>query len=316
MRPEQLKELFLQDESIHLEYKSRLNLNKGNEGKAKFLREVLSLANSLQRRAYLVIGVKEKNKEKEFIGMSGITEEQIQQVIAKNCRPTIDFIFETITVDKKKFGVMTIFSSRPPHTVKKRFGYEETRESHKRPKQNSIEEHEVFVRRGSTIEKASPEEIIEMAQRDRNDLSSVVSRLDRIADWQEETAEAIYSQNKRISSNDDNWASWFAVPIFIALITGALLGWQWQEIPHEFFSVVSSVISFFILSTFSVFRVSEFTFKQAFLTIIILALVFFGLGKATPSSVIMQVSILRVTFLSFVGAGGGLLTSIVTMFNS
>ena len=316
MRPEQLKELFSQDESIHLEYKSSLNLSQGNEGKAKFLKEVLSLANSLQRRAYLVIGVKEKNKEKEFIGMSGVTEEQIQQVIAKNCRPSIDFIFETITLDKKKFGVMTIFSSRPPHTVKKRFGYEEKSESHKRPRQNSIEEHEVFVRRGSTIEKASPEEIIEMAQRDRDDLSSVVSRLDRIADWQEETAEAIYSQNRRISSSDDNWASWFAVPIFIALITGALLGWQWQEIPHEFFSVVSSVISFFILSTFSVFRVSEFTFKQAFLTIIILALVFWGLGKANPSPVVTQVSILRVTFLSFIGAIGGLLTSIVTMFSS
>ena len=317
MRPEQLKELFSQDESIHLEYKSSLNLSQGNEGKAKFLKEVLSLANSLQRRAYLVIGVKEKNKEKEFVGMSGITEEQIQQLIAKNCRPTIDFIFETITLDKKKFGVMTIFSSRPPHTVKKRFGYEEKSESHKRPKQNSIEEHEVFVRRGSTIEKASPEEIIEMAQRDRDDLSSVVSRLDRIADWQEETAEAIYSQNRRISSSDDNWASWFAVPIFIALITGALLGWQWQEIPHEFFPVVSSVISFFILSAFAIFRVSEFTFKQAVIGTVLLALAFWGLGKAEPSLIVSQNPILRVTFTSFAGALiAGLPVSIVTLFVS
>ena len=315
MRPEKLQELLEQNESIFLEYKSAINL-KDNQGKAKFLKEVLSLSNSLQGHAYLVIGV--EDKKKTILGMEGVGEEQIQDVIKEWCRPVIDFHFEIVPLDGKNVGVMTIYSSRPPHTVKKKFGYPEHSKTGKHIKQNYLEEHEVFVRRGSTIEVASPEQIVEMAQqRDPDGLDAVASRLDRIADWQKETAEAIYSQNRRMVGGNDNWESWLAVPIFIALITGALLGWWWDQIPGQFFPAVSSVISIFILSAFAIFRVSKFTFKQAVIGTVLLALAFLGLGKAEPILIVSQNPILRVTFTSFAGALiAGLPVSIVTLFTS
>ncbi len=309
MRPEQLKELIAQDESIYLELKSELTLGN-KESKAKFLKEVLSLANSSVERAYLIVGVRDKTKD--LVGISGITEEQIQQVVANWCRPAIGFDFEVVEYEGSELGVMTIYSTHPPHTLKKELKYQD-----QRGKQRNIRDKQVFVRRGSSIDEAMPDEIVEMAQRDREDLSSVVSRLDRIADWQEEIAEALYSQNRRLSIGNDNWETWLSVPIFIALLTGALLGWFWNQIPHEFFPVVSSVISIFILTTFAVFRVSEFTFKQAFVGSTILAFAFWGLGKAELNLAVSQIPILRVFFASFVGAiVGGLPTSIVTMFIS
>ena len=229
MRPEELKKLLEQDESTYLEYKSAIDLNT-KEGKAKFLKEVLSLANSLQGHAYLVIGV--EDKKKTILGMEGLGEEQIQDVIKEWCRPVIDFHFEIVPLDGKNVGVMTIYSSRPPHTVKKKFGYSEVSESNKRPKEKHLEEHAVFVRRGSTIEVASPEEIVEMAQqRDPDGLDAVASRLDRIADWQEETAEAIYSQSRNIRNSNDYRDTWFAVPILIGLLSGGLIGFWYDVIP-------------------------------------------------------------------------------------
>ncbi|RLD01564.1 MAG: hypothetical protein DRI32_09395 [Chloroflexi bacterium] len=310
MRPKQLEELLQQDESVSLEYKTTLNL-RDKAGKAKFLKEVLSLANSLQGRAYLVIGVREKDKKKEIVGMEGITEEQIQSVIKEWCRPAIDFHFEIVPFDEKNVGVITIYSNRPPHTVKKRFGYPKTNKTGKHIKQNYLEEHEVFVRKGSTIEIASPEEIVAMAQRDSDGLDAVVSRLDRIADWQEETAEAIYSQNR---ANRTDWKdNWFAVPILIALITGAVIGWWWLEIPKDAFPIVSGVISIFILCVFSIFDLSEISVKQALWTIAILSFIFWGAGR-TNLNLALALPISRILYGCMIGVMGGLVTSILTVF--
>ena len=106
MRPEQLKELIAQDESIYLELKSELTLGN-KESKAKFLKEVLSLANSSVERAYLIVGVRDKTKD--LVGISGITEEQIQQVVANWCRPAIGFDFEVVEYEGSELGVMTIY---------------------------------------------------------------------------------------------------------------------------------------------------------------------------------------------------------------
>jgi hypothetical protein len=314
MRSEELKKLLQQDESVYLEYKRSIDLD-AREGKAKLLKEVLSLANSLQGRAYLVIGVEEKDKQKTVVGMEGVGEEQIQQVIAEWCRPKIEFDFEIFPYEGKKIGVMTIYANRPPHTVKKKFGYPEKNKAGKHIKQSYLAEHEVFVRSGSTIETASPEEIIEMAQRDRDGLEAVVSRLDRIADWQEETAEAIYSQSRSMRNSNDRWESWLTVPILIALVTGSLLGWQWEQVPGTLFPVISSVISIFILSTFAIIGVSEFTLKQAFWSTVILAFAFWILGKADSNFFLGQAPVVRIFYTGFIGTlVAGLPASIVTIF--
>jgi predicted HTH transcriptional regulator len=255
MRPEELKNLIEQDESVHLEYKSILNLGS-KEGKAKFLKEILSLTNSLQGRAYLVIGVKERDKKKEIVGMDGITEEQIQQVIAEWCRPKIDFSFQILPYGGKDLGVITIYSSRPPHTVKKKYGYSTQSDGDKHPREKHLSEYDIFVRNGSTIGLASREELIEMAQSDRDGLDAVVSRLDRIADWQEETADAIYHLGRKSNNYRDTW---FSIPILIGLISGALLGYWFDVLPKNFFAIIPGVVSFLLLAIYGMFSGSGMT---------------------------------------------------------
>jgi hypothetical protein len=310
MRSEELKKLLQQDESVYLEYKRSIDLD-AREGKAKLLKEVLSLANSLQGRAYLVIGVEEKDKQKTIVGMEGVAEEQIQQVIAEWCRPKIEFDFEIFPYESKKIGVMTIYANRPPHTVKKKFGYPEKSKAGKHIKQSYLEEHEVFVRSGSTIETASPEEIIEMAQRDRDGLEAVVSRLDRIAGWQEETAEAIYHLGRKNTNYHDTW---FAVPILIGLLSGGLIGFWYEAIPRDLFAIVPSVISFLILSLYAIFSGSGITFMRALWGVGLLTLAFLGLGKLDPAVVSVQVPIIRMLMMSLVGAIAGGIATIMAMF--
>ena len=311
MRPEELKKLLEQDESTYLEYKSAIDLNT-KEGKAKFLKEVLSLANSLQGHAYLVIGV--EDKKKTILGMEGLGEEQIQDVIKEWCRPVIDFHFEIVPLDGKNVGVMTIYSSRPPHTVKKKFGYSEVSESNKRPKEKHLEEHAVFVRRGSTIEVASPEEIVEMAQqRDPDGLDAVASRLDRIADWQEETAEAIYSQSRNIRNSNDYRDTWFAVPILIGLLSGGLIGFWYDVIPSGYFAVISSVVSFLVLSLYSIFSGNGITFKRGASSILLFFAIFWGFGKIDPCAISLQTQATRMLMTSFLGSVVGFVIAIVTI---
>lgn len=311
MRAEELKELLKQDESTYLEYKSSIDLDS-KEGKAKFLKEVLSLANSLQGHAYLVIGV--EDKKKTILGAEGVSEEQIQGVIKEWCRPVIDFHFDIVPLDGKNVGAMTIYSSRPPHTVKKKFGYPEHSKTGKHIKQNHLEEHEVFVRRGSTIEVASPEEIVEMAQqRDPDGLDAVVSRLDRIADWQEETADAIYRLGR---NNNDFRDTWFAIPVLIGLISGALIGYWFDVFPKEFFGLVPGLVSFLILSIYGIFSGSGMTFQRVLWGVGLLTLAFLGLGTLDFPVASVQAPIMRMLTMSFAGAIAGLITAVVAIFSN
>jgi hypothetical protein len=311
MRPEELKEILKQDESVYLEYKSAIDL-RTKAGIAKFLKEVLALANSLQRHAYLIIGVEEKDKQKTVVGMQDVSEEQIQQTVAEWCHPKIDFKFEVIPYDGLSIGVMTIYASRPPHTVKKKYGYSEQTDGGKRPREKHLSEYDIFVRNGSTIGLASREELIEMAQRDPDRLDAVVSRLDRIADWQEETAGAIYHLGRKSNDYRDTW---FSIPILIGLISGALLGYWFDIFPKDFFPIIPGLVSFFILSIYGIFLGSGLTFQRVLWSIGLFIVAFWGVGKLDLAVISVQVPIMRMLMMSFMGAIVGVVTAIVTVFN-
>jgi predicted HTH transcriptional regulator len=182
MTPEQLLKLLQQDENIKLEFKEGFDL-KTSYGKAKFIKEMLALANSPGNPAYLLIGIEDKTKNP--IGMGDIKEETLQQIIEDNCKPTIRFSFESVKIKDIEIGVITIpHSTRKPHTLRKKFGYSDSK-----GKQSELSDKQVFIRRGSVIYEASVEEIIEMAQEEEdyneyflNELQNIRAALDVISE--------------------------------------------------------------------------------------------------------------------------------------
>lgn len=175
MNTEELKSLLGQEEGVALEFKGSVDLNS-KRGKIKFIKEMLSLVNSPDSPAYLVIGIEDKTKR--FVGIKDLTEEQLQQVIDDNCIPPIRFLFRIIPIDDVEVGLITIpHSNRKPHTVKKKLGYSDTNGKH-----IEISEKQVFIRRGSVINEASVDEIIDMAQEDKDEENYNEHFLDQLED--------------------------------------------------------------------------------------------------------------------------------------
>ncbi|MEP0806968.1 MAG: putative DNA binding domain-containing protein [Chloroflexota bacterium] len=183
MNISKLEQLLQQNESASLEFKRELDLTS-NAGKAKLLREILSLANSLNERAYLIIGVDDETRRP--VGLKHpISEEQIQQIVQGWCRPPIELQVEVQEYHDRQLCIITVISSRPPHTTKKDFSADEN------GGKISLREKEVYVRRGSTIDVATPEEIIEMAQKQQSNLDEIDRQLDKTNYWLEEIASEV-----------------------------------------------------------------------------------------------------------------------------
>lgn len=157
MKVRQLKTVIEQGESENVEFKREVDLTS-KYGKAKFLKEMLALVNSPASPSYLIIGVEDGTGQ--LRACRGIQEEQLQQTIADNCKPPLLFSFQITPLKGTPIGVIRIpHSTRKPHTLNRPLGYEEPN-----GKQGHISEKQVFIRRGSTIDEATVDEIIEMAQ--------------------------------------------------------------------------------------------------------------------------------------------------------
>lgn len=220
---ERFEKLLAEDESNYLEFKEELDL-QSNGSKAKFLREVLSLANTPIRNGYIIIGVEDKTKV--LVGLKNkISEEQIQQVVSEWCHPPIKCSYQNIEYKHKTIGVVEVFPLRPPYTLKKRTGYEESSENSKKPEKVNLRENQVFIRRGSTIGEATIDEVLEMSQSDAKDLSDVVSQLD----YMNETLERIASRTaylRNMGSREES--NEIAETIFVSVISALVLGFLWN----------------------------------------------------------------------------------------
>jgi hypothetical protein len=152
----QVENLLSAAEGSTLDFKSEIDLDS-KRGKADFLVEVLGLANAANKPAYLVLGV--QDKPRKTLGLAEeITEERIQKVLADNCRPPIRCVFDTVAYRSKRVGILTIEGSSRPYVLKKDLGFQD-----ERGKQHTYTDKQVFVRRGSAGDTATPDESIEMA---------------------------------------------------------------------------------------------------------------------------------------------------------
>lgn len=145
-----LLSLIDQDENESLDFKRKLELTEAS-GKAEFIKDIIALANSSRRSGYLIIGVEDN---KEISGIDGLDEEQVQQIAYTYITPPVKLLCTKQLLPSQSsqyiIGVIEIIPAKKPHKVARSI--------------EKLNQNDVFVRRGSIITKASPEEIIDMHQ--------------------------------------------------------------------------------------------------------------------------------------------------------
>ena len=143
-----LMALIADGENERCDFKRELRLDTAR-AKAEFVKDIISLANSGKPTGYLLVGV---DDDGYIAGTGEIDEAQIQSICSSYITPPAVVSFELVPLTTPTpilVGVLEIRARRRPHKVA-------------RPIEN-IEKEEVFVRRGSTVAKAAPEEIVSLA---------------------------------------------------------------------------------------------------------------------------------------------------------
>ncbi len=144
--------LIAEGENERIEFKRELMLDTA-ERKAEFIKDIVALGNSASGSAYLLIGV---DDGKEVVGIEKLGEERIQQIVSAYIDPPAVMRCASIQVQADpplQVGVIEVRPTGKPHKVARSIG--------------RLSQNDVFVRHGSVVEKASPEEIVRMHQTSR-----------------------------------------------------------------------------------------------------------------------------------------------------
>ncbi len=144
------KVLFLiaEGEGTTIEFKRELDLSSA-KGKAEFIKDIISLANSARDVSYMLIGV---DNNKLIVGITDLDEEQIQHVAQTSVDPPINLDCRIVPVNQPALtmvGVIVITPTTKPHKTIRSI--------------EDVTQRKVFIRRGSVVLEASPEEIIALS---------------------------------------------------------------------------------------------------------------------------------------------------------
>ncbi|RMD64439.1 ATP-binding protein [Candidatus Parcubacteria bacterium] len=298
----QLETLLQQKESERLEFKRELDLNT-KAGKAKLLKETLALANALPagERAWLIIGVEDSG---EVIGLQHeVTEEQVQQILREWCRPPIGVRFEVQEFKQKRLGILTIYGSRPPHTLNRDFKTEHN------GKTIAVKEKEVYVRRGSTIDTATPEEVTHMAQSRTSSVEALIPYLDEINYQLGDVSGALRDLAWEMHDAPD--APDRSVETAFVGMLGVISFLVWDSRVLEPLALSLSIL--FWATTLTAMRILHFGILRGGVTAVLFSSIYFLFTLALPdkllSSIFIQVSAVNVLYLAGVGWLCGILTA-------
>jgi len=265
-----LEHLLSLSESSILDFKSEIDLDS-KRGKAKFLVEVLELANSPEKPAYLILGIEDKTKKP--VGISDeITEERLQKVIADNCRPPLKCVFENVAYMGKRIGILIVQGDRRPYFLKKDLGFQD-----ENGKQQIYSDKMIFVKRGSTGDTATIDEITEMI-------------LDRQTNGFE-TNEELYEELNSLSSNlfhinnsidrlNDKGKRERAIEyLFIGIVSGLGVGFlQALGLDWEIYISGIFVSTFWISVLASALKIVRFGWMRSVLISLIISVAFVTLS--------------------------------------
>lgn len=163
-----LTSLLYEEESNYLDFKrDQYHFTKCNDmQKSELLKDMLSFANGWRRAdAYILIGVKEKKAEKnEVVGIEELLDDStLQQFVNSKVQKPINFIYNNIKLDEKFIGVIKIPIQNRPFYLTKDFG--------------KLKKNVVYIRRGTSTDEATPDEILTMKDGIKN-VISVSPKLD------------------------------------------------------------------------------------------------------------------------------------------
>jgi len=143
----ELIRLIMAGESQRVDFKRELDLSTA-KGKSELVKDIIAFANSAPTGGYLLVGV---DDDKSIVGVNAIEEERIQQIAATYINPSVDLHCALVPINFPKqafIGVIEVKARRRPYKFARSIG--------------SFKQNEVFVRHGSIVLKAAPEDIIEM----------------------------------------------------------------------------------------------------------------------------------------------------------
>jgi len=243
-----IQALLQQPESTSLEFKRNIDL-RNERSRAKFIKEVLSLANMHLDISYLIIGVDDKTKD--IIGFEGYTEIDIQNFVRDWCLPPLDFDFHNVSYLDKELGVMEIFGDNQFHHIKRAIRYTDTDGKSKEVRENAL-----FIRRGSRVDEATLEEIIVFAQQKNTDLPEIISKLDEISEVNEEIDRKSRFRDFGAEARDESSRE-IMETIFVSGLSGVILGILWKQDAYWLPSVAVPVTYFSIITT-SIMRITRF----------------------------------------------------------
>lgn len=146
-----IDQLLFEEEGSTLDFKcEQYHLRKASkDDKAELLKDILAFANAHRRTdAYILIGVKEvKGGRSEVIGISeDLDDADLQQFINSKTQKPIDFSYQATQYNGLKVGIIRIPVQRRPFYLVNDFG--------------GLQKKQVYIRRGSSTDVASPDEIL------------------------------------------------------------------------------------------------------------------------------------------------------------
>jgi Putative DNA-binding domain len=150
-----IEELLYEEESTTLDFKREEYkfVGASDVEKSELLKDILSFANAWRRTdAYILIGVEEvKGNRSKVNGIKvDLDDAQLQQLVNSKTQRPVEFEYRTATVDGLKIGILRIPVQTRPSFLKKDFG--------------KLKRHAVYIRRGTSTEEASPDEVRDMGR--------------------------------------------------------------------------------------------------------------------------------------------------------
>lgn len=162
--PLPIEELLYEEESAVLDFKSEQYKfsGAGDHQKSELLKDILAFSNSWRRvDAYILIGVKEiKGGRSIPVGVSeDLDDAQLQQFVNSKAQRPITFTYTTVSIDGVKIGVIRIPVQKRPFYLKSDYG--------------KLKKNSVYIRRGSSTEEVSPDEVHHMGRSEVQDVHEV-----------------------------------------------------------------------------------------------------------------------------------------------
>lgn len=134
-------------ETEEVEFKRQLDLESA-AGKSEFIKDVVALANAARHTSFLLVGV---DDDGTLLGVQPLNAQRLQQIVDTYIQPALSLMIYSLALEVSKNLSVQIVEVRPrskPYRVAK-------------PTEKLVL-HEVYVRHGAMVVRATPEEIVEM----------------------------------------------------------------------------------------------------------------------------------------------------------